>query len=397
MIQWLKNNFITRRRYSLALYGIAALYVFSFYFAGHHYNNFLIYTGSFRHLIHQTGLYHAYPGQYEDYFLYGPVFAALIAPFAIVPFPAGLLCWLLFVAGVFFIAIQSLPFSRTRNNLICLICLNELLLSQQYTQVNPLIAALIILSFVFIEKEKDGWAALMVALGFWIKLYGIIALAFVLFSKHKTKFIGSFLLWSGVCFVLPMLLSSPGFVLHAYGDWIHRLIDKNALNQHIAGFNLQNISLEGILQRVFGLQNLNDGLVVIPAAIAIGLSFLKVTLKQGSAQLSEKLLLLSLSLISIVIFSTSAESCTYIIAFAGFGIWVMLRPYPFRGTDLYLFLFVLIFASVIDSDLITRDFKNNISVRYALKAIPLVLLWCHTLYRMWFKTEKKFLGYPLIT
>lgn len=397
MIPWIKNIFITRRRYSLALYIIAALYVYSFYFTGNPFNNFLVYRGAFWHTVHQTGLYQAYPAQYADYFLYGPVFSALIAPFALVPFPIGLLCWLLFVAGIFFAAIQSLPFTQTRNNLICLICLNELLLSQQYSQVNPVIAALIIFSFVFIEKEKDGWAALMVALGFWIKLYGIIALAFVLFSKHKAKFILYFLLWSGICFVLPMLLSSPAFVLHAYGDWIGRLVDKNALNRTIAGINLQNISVEGLLQRGLGLRDLPDGFVVIPAALAIALSFLKAALKKGSVQLPEKLSLLALSLISIVIFSTSAESCTYIIAFAGFGIWVMLRPYPFSRTDLFLFLFVLIFASVIDSDLVPHDFKDNVSVRYALKAIPLVFLWGHILYTLWLKTEKKFIGYPLTT
>ena len=45
--------------------------------------------------------------------------------------------------------------------------------------------ALIILSFVFIEEEKEIWAAFCIVLGTFIKLYGIVGFAFFFFQKRN--------------------------------------------------------------------------------------------------------------------------------------------------------------------------------------------------------------------
>jgi predicted lysophospholipase L1 biosynthesis ABC-type transport system permease subunit len=49
--------------------------------------------------------------------------------------------------------------------------------------------AIIILSFVFIRNGKDFWAALLIIAGTYIKLYGIVGLAFFFFSDNKIKLI----------------------------------------------------------------------------------------------------------------------------------------------------------------------------------------------------------------
>src|SRR5512138_3749346 len=62
-------------------------------------NNFLIFRGVFYHAIYQQDLYAAYPPEYGDVNLYGPVFSIVIAPFAILPVKAGMVLWLVFNAA----------------------------------------------------------------------------------------------------------------------------------------------------------------------------------------------------------------------------------------------------------------------------------------------------------
>lgn len=109
------------------------------------------------------------------------------------------------------------------------------------------IAAIIIASFYCIEKEKDIWATLLILIGTFVKLYGIVGLAFFFFSKHKAKFIFSFIGWSVVLFIAPMLISSPDYIIGQYQEWFESLTSKNQANL----FSLhQNVSLLGMIRKL---------------------------------------------------------------------------------------------------------------------------------------------------
>jgi len=80
--------------------------------AGHvytHYNNFAIFRQAFVHLLDGRNLYGFFPAEHFDNFLYSPTFAALMAPFAVLPVWLGLLAWDLANAAVLLLGVRSLP------------------------------------------------------------------------------------------------------------------------------------------------------------------------------------------------------------------------------------------------------------------------------------------------
>ena len=122
-------------------------------------------------------------------------------------------------------------------------------------QFNIAIAAIIIASYALIEKERDFWAAFLIVLGTFVKLYGIIGLAFFFFSRHKGKFVLSLLFWGVVLFVAPMIISSPVYVVSQYHEWFVCLVEKNGENLASVA---QNISALGMVRRVLGNPEYSD-------------------------------------------------------------------------------------------------------------------------------------------
>jgi hypothetical protein len=128
------------------------------------------------------------------------------------------------------------------------LCSHELLTSTLSFQINPSIAAILILTFVCIERKQDFWAALFIMLGTFVKLYGIVGLAFFFFSKQKMKFIVSCIFWAIILFILPMIFFSPTYIIQSYADWYQNLITKNHANTTLS--SMQDISLMGLTRRL---------------------------------------------------------------------------------------------------------------------------------------------------
>ena len=187
------------------------------YFPGK-YNNFSIFRQSFWHTLNELPLYAAYPEEYNDIFHYGPVFSLVVAPFAITPLWLGLLTWSVAQSLFLFWAVKMLPGTKRERIFIYWFCAHELLTSLFMSQFNISIAAIIVLAYVLIEKEKDVWAAFVIMLGTFTKLYGITGLAFFFFSRHKMKFSLSCVGWAVVMVVAPMILSG------LYNVPIYRLV-----------------------------------------------------------------------------------------------------------------------------------------------------------------------------
>lgn len=352
-------------------------------------NNYKIFKNVFYHTINKLPLYKEYPLEYFDHNHYGPIFSIVIAPFAMLPDYIGIPLWSLFNAGILAWAITQLPLKSSQINAILWICLHELLTTLLGLQFNPLMTAIILLSFVYIEKAKDFWSAFFIVLGVFVKLYGIVGLAFFFFSKNKFKFILSLIFWSIVIFCLPMLLSSPEYIIQTYKEWFERLVEKNNEN---AGLNsYQDISLMGIVRRFFQDSSISNLPFLIGGIILFGLQYLRI---KEYKEVSYRLMLLASVLIFTVIFSSGSESPTYIIAFVGVAIWFVIQPKPISNFYILLFIFALILTSLSPSDLIPKYLKDNFIRPYALKALPCVLIWFTIFYEM---LRNKFKNYNSIT
>ena len=334
-----------------------------------HNNNFLIFRGVFWHTLQGTSLYIEYPNEYYDTNHYGPFFSLLIAPFAVIPEWLGLLFWLVALTMFLYWAIRKLPVRDGVQIATLWFCAHELLTALFMAQYNIAIVAGVLFTYVCIRKEQDFWAAFFIMLGTFVKLYGIVGLSFFFFSKHKKKFILSLFLWAAVMFVAPMLISSPEYVFSQYTEWFTSLTSKNTENLFASH---QNITFLGMVRKISGCADYSDLWLILPGLLLFGLPYLRW---QQFKHLSFQLTLLASVLMFTVLFSTGSESSTYIIAFVGVAIWYWAAPWQRTRWDIALMVFAFILTSLSPSDLFPAYVRQEWVQPYALKALPVTIIW----------------------
>ena len=368
--------FFTNPRTLFGLWTLLAVVAGLTKIAPHRHNNFLIFRGVFWHTIQKLSLYDFYPKEYNDHNHYGPIFSLVIAPFAVVPDAIGLLGWLVVLALGMYYAVRRLPLEEGRQIFLYWFCAHELLTALQMQQFNIAIAAIIIGSFAAIEKGREVTAAFLIVLGTFVKLYGVVGLAFFFFVKRKPRFILALIGWSVVCFVAPMLISSPEYVVGQYVEWYERLAAKNGENT----FSLmQNISLLGMIRKISGSASYSDLLVILPGLALFGLPYLRFGQYR---HLAFRYAILSSVLLFVVLFSTGSESSTYIIPFAGIALWYATSPWKRSGWDVALLVFAFVLSSLSPSDLFPRSLREAYVLPYALKALPPTLIWLRLSYEL---------------
>ena len=354
-------------------------------FFSDNYSNYTIVRNSFGHLGNEQNLYAAYPEEYGDRFVYGPTFSVLMGPFASLPDVVGIGLYLLVSAGVLFAAIQSLPIEKLWRNVFCLICLVEFGNNQQHFQSNAFMAGLIILAFTCVMRDKNILAGVCVALGLFLKLYGVVGIVFLLFSRRKGRFLVSFLCCSVACYFLPVVFSSLRFVNQSYGDWLAIILEKNEI---FAGlWRFQDQSIYGLVRRLTGTSEIPQLFILMGGLALLGLPYLRFW-----AYSNPRFRFLSLAcvLMFVVLFSSGSENPTYVILQCGVAVWFCAGsslPMRFR---VGLLVGVLVFSSLVPTDLFPRvlgDFFN----RYSLRVLPCVVVWLVGLYEM-FKCGKLSVG-----
>ncbi len=342
----------------------------------HKCNNFLIFKYVFWHTVEQTSLYAPYPHEYGDMNHYGPFFSLIIAPFAVLPHPLGLIFWHVLMALALFVAIRKLPMKQGKQIFIYWFCAHELLTALFMSQFNIIIAAIIVASFYCMEKEKDITAACLIMIGTFVKLYGIVGLAFFFFSRHKVKFVAALVGWALLFFVLPMLISSPEYVIGQYKEWYLSLADKNMDNMFSCGTNQ---SLLGLVRKISHVATYSDLWLIVPGILAFCYPYLR--LKQYG-NMAFRYAFLASTLMFVVLFSTGSESSTYIIALLGVAIWYVTAPWKRTRWDIALMVFAFLLTSMSPSDLFPAYIRKHYVQPYALKALPCVLVWLKLVYEM---------------
>ena len=332
------------------------------------YNNYLIFKGVFWHTIHQTNLFVAHAAEYLDTNHYGPFFGIIIAPFAILENNIGCFLWCIANAAFLFYAVRRLPVSFTKQNIVLLIGGLEMMTAIHNTQFNPMLTAWIMLAYILVKEEKDFWATLFIAAGILTKLYGIVGLAFFLFSNNKVRFLWSFIMWMIVLFCLPMIISSPTFIVQCYQDWYNSLVEKNDINTSSV---MQGMTVMRLVKKTFRVEQIPDIVFLGVAAIMYLLPLLRFKLLKS---MSFQLHYLAFLLIGLVIYSSSAESATFVIAMMGVAIWYILQDEK-KWWAMALLVFALLLTSLSTTDFFPKFIKVEYVRPYALKALPCFLIW----------------------
>ncbi len=335
------------------------------------YNNFLIYKYVFWNTLEQNDLYLHYPEKFNDLNHYGPFFSLVIAPYALMPEWLGVILWNVSLAMLLYIAVRTSRFSRYEILFMLWYAAHDLLTCLFMTQFNIAIAALILFSFTMTEQKKDFWAAFFICAGVFVKLLGIVGLAFFFFSRNKTKFILSLCFWSIVMFVLPMLISSPEYVCDQYASWYHALESKNMTNSG-SRTTMNNISLIGMVRRIFIDYNYSDLLVIIPGLAIVATGYFRI--KQWTSPTFRKMVLAQMMLITIL-FSTGTENSSYVIAYVAIAIWYASVPWKRSRLDLFLLVYAFVFGSLLPTDLFPKSLQTSLIRPYALRALPVTLIW----------------------
>jgi hypothetical protein len=339
-------------------------------------NNYLIFKYAYFHAVEHLNLYIVHP-EHLDTNHYGPFFSLLIAPFAILPNYLGMFFWQLANVMFLYFAIKQLPIATTKINAVYWIVAHEMLTSMFSFQFNISIAAIIIFAYVLIERKQNFWAAFVIMLGTFVKLYGIVGLAFFFFAKEKPKFIVYCFFWGIVFLVAPMIFFTPSYILQSYHDWYVSLSEKQMLNASLS--SMQDISVMGMVRRIAQDASIPNMPFLLGGLVLFALPYLRI--KQYKEP-TFRLLFLASTLIFTVIFSNSSESPTYVIAFAGVAIWFIVQERPIDKGTIALFVLALLLTTLSASDLFPRSVRENYIKPYSLKALPCILIWLVLTYEL---------------
>lgn len=324
-----------------------------------------IYRQAFFNFIEMKDLYLEYPG--IDYFLYTPTFPILIAPFAVLPMGLGAVLWSIANLIPFLIAIKLLPLSEFRKVLVAWLVFMPVLNNLQHFQSNVIVCALIMLAFISFERKKPLWAALCLALGFFIKIYVIGFAVIFLFYPQKTKFLIYLVLSFAMFLVLPLLIVPHEHFLFLYERWIE------ALNLDTSS----NINFMGILNGWFNIYIHEVHIQLFSLLYLILPLFLFFRYRE----LKFRLLYMGLLLIWVVIFSHKAESPSYVIAVTGTALWFTAQE-EFKLEHILLIAFMLLFTCLSSTDIFPRLFRKFFITPYGIKAIPCIVIFFVCIYQL---------------
>ena len=334
-----------------------------------YYNNYSIFKHSFNHLLDYKDLYILHIEDHFDLYKYSPTFSVFFGLFAVFPDWIGLSLWNIFNSLLLLASVYYLPrLNNYQKGIILLIVLVEMITSIQNAQSNALIAALFIFAFGLLEKQKYALATLSIVFTVFIKIFGIVAFALLLFYPKKWKLLLYSLIWSVVLLLIPLLFidfEQYTSLLYSYGNMLK--------TDHSSSYGM---SVLGWLYTWFSLI-IDKYLIVIMGAIIFMIPMVRI--KQFS-NFYFKLLALSSILIWVVIFNHKAESPTFIIAMAGVAIWYVISE---KSTiNNILFWFAFIFTSMSPTDLFPAIIRDEFVVPYVLKGVPCIFIWIKIIYEM---------------
>ncbi len=341
------------------------------------YNNYKIFSAVFPHALQGLPLYGEYPEAYSDVNYYGPLFALVAAPFSMLPVWAGLPLWVTANTAFLFYAVRRLPLTQPQKTLVYGYTLCELMTAQGVQQFNIAVAACILLTFIWIEEEKEIWATAMITGGILMKIYPIVGFAFFFFSKHKVRFLLYTLCWTLLLLALPLLYTpGPDYLGEQYRSWIEQLQQKNELNMFAVS---QNISLLGVVRKISGNASYSDLWLLIPGVVLFLLAYLRTS---QFKYLRFRMMLLAHVLLFVVLFSTGSEASGYIILMTGIALWYINSPSPFIRYKKYLFYATLTIVAISTTELVPPLIRHTVIAPYAVKAMPCILVWLTVCYEM---------------
>jgi Glycosyltransferase family 87 len=330
-------------------------------------NNFTVYRAAFRHLAAGQNLYADYPSEHGDVFKYSPTFALLFAPFSQAPVFIGLLLWNSLNALLLFYAVRRLLPGRDGTIALALIYL-EVVRTTQRAQANALVAALIIIAYLAFERRREVTGDLAIALGAFVKIFPVAALAFAVFHGRHWRVALAFAAGIVVGAGLPLLVTSPARLIAQYGWWF-ALEARDALASAEGGGAGLYGGVMYQLRLWFGVQWPNWPIQLVGVILQLA----PLVRRRCWSDPDFRLRYLCSLLVFVVIFNHQVESPSFVIAVTGIAVWFASGAR--RPLDVALMVLTLLIVSVSSTDLVPHWLQRDVFVKYRLKTVPCALVW----------------------
>lgn len=321
--------------------------------------NFEIFRTASRHLLSGQDLYAEYPAEHTDRFKYSPTFALLFQPFAWLPWPLALLGWNLLNGLLLFVAVERVLPAR-RALLAQALLVLEVLRGMQNAQSNALVAALIVLAFVAMERKWICRTALAVALGVCVKIFPLAALTFAVPRRRAIRTGLATAATGAALIALPLLLMSPAALAAQYQSW-RGVESTDAQQRWFSAMELFH-RITGIAVPNWPIQLVGTLALLAPLALR----------RDRWDDARFRLLYLCSLLLYVVLFNHQAERASYLIAFTGATIWFASEPVArWRG---WLYGTAMLTIPLMSTLIPGAWLRTDAATTYRL-ALPCLAIW----------------------
>ena len=273
-----------------------------------------IFRQSYSHLLAGVDLYRYYPSEQgagaADLFKYSPTWALLYGAFSPLPFALGLLLWNLLNATVLFAAVRAL-LPKPQATLALLFMSPWLLHAVQSSSSNALVAGLVVMAYLNMERRNLWGAAFGIAAGTLIKIFPVAAISFALFRPGKLRFALALTVMFVALIALPLAVVTPDSLLFQYANWQRMVtLDENDL---VFGRSVLELirTLSGTEMPNWPAQLVGSALLLVPPLLR----------RDRWNDAEYRMRFLCSLLVFAVIFNHQAEHQSYIIAATGVALW----------------------------------------------------------------------------
>jgi hypothetical protein len=347
-------------RHWLLLVYVGSVVLVGFQFGGRAIaNNIKIFRWSFFHLLHAQDVYRAYPDLYYDVFKYSPTWAFLFAPFALPPPAVGFFLWDLCAALLLYYAVQRLLPAPQARLALALAFLEFLAAMQHASSTNTVVAALVILAFVALEDQRQGLAALAIALGALMKLYPLAALSFALFHPRKGRFAATFAAVLALLVALPLVVTPPEALAAQWRSW-GSVLTEDAPTRAWSVMQLVHLSL-GIDWPNWPQQLVGTVILVAPLALR----------RERWGEPHFRRLFLCSLLLYCLLFNHQVERPSFVVGFTGIAIWYAMSPRTRLRTALMALAFIGV--PLLHSGIVPWGIRRDLPLAWMVG--PCLLVW----------------------
>jgi hypothetical protein len=276
-------------------------------------NNFVIFRAAYVHLVAAKDLYVAYPAEHVDLFKYSPTFAFVFAPLAALPFDIALLGWNLLNVLLIYVAIRQVLPASQRLVAIQLAGIG-IVTTIDGTQSNGLVAALIVLAFAALERDRLAAAAAAIAGGALVKIFPLAAVAFAIPRRDRWRFAIIGLAVAALFVLLPLVVTTPESLVAQYRSW-YAMGATDAADRGASVMRLLHLAV-GYDGPNWPIQLAGTALLLLPLVMK----------PDRWADAGFRRYFLASLLVYAVIFNHKAEQPSFVIAVVGVAIWYAITP-----------------------------------------------------------------------